>query len=577
MSKNIEQVYVANPITTNASTDLMYFGQSPYGAGNDAAMTYANFSAQFGAPYTAAALTKTDDTNVTLTLGGSPSTALLHAASLTLGWTGQLSLTRGGTNTSLTASNGGIVYSTATAMAILAGTATANLPLLSGATGAPTWGAFALSLGGALTTAGALTTSGAFGVTFTFTNTTSVTFPVSGTLATTSQIPSGAALTKGDDTNVTLTLGGSPSTALVNAASITAGWTGTLAPARGGTGVSNTGTFTIGGNTAFIGAFTFDGTLTNNTAVTFPTSGTLATTTQLPTPAALTKADDTNVTLTLGGTPATALLQATSITAGWTGTLSGTRGGTGVNNGASTITLGGSLVTSGAFASTFTMTNTTSVTFPTSGTLATTTQIPTGAALTKTDDTNVTLTLGGSPTTALVNAASITAGWTGTLSGTRGGTGVNNGSSTITIGGNVTYSGAFTFTGTVTGNTSVTFPTSGTLATTAQLTGLTWNDVSGTTQAAAVNNGYIISNASQTTVTIPATAAEGSVFAVQGKGAAGWILQMNTGQTCHLGSSVTSSAGTLTSTNLWDAIEIICVTANTVFATRSAVGNITIA
>ena len=47
MSKNINQVYVANPITSNASTDLMYFGQSPYGATDDAAMTYANFSAQF--------------------------------------------------------------------------------------------------------------------------------------------------------------------------------------------------------------------------------------------------------------------------------------------------------------------------------------------------------------------------------------------------------------------------------------------------------------------------------------------------------------------------------------------------
>lgn len=48
-----------------------------------------------------------------------------------------------------------------------------------------------------------------------------------------------------------------------------------------------------------------------------------------PTGAALTRTDDTNVTLTLGGTPATALLQATSITAGWTGTLAITRGGTG--------------------------------------------------------------------------------------------------------------------------------------------------------------------------------------------------------------------------------------------------------
>lgn len=144
------------------------------------------------------------------------------------------------------------------------------------------------------------------------------------------------------------------------------------------------------------------------------------------TPSALTKVDDTNVTLTLGGTPATALLQATSITVGWSGTLSGTRGGTGVNNGSSTITLGGSLTTSGAFASTFTMTGITTVTFPTTGTLATTSQIPTGAALTKTDDTNVTLTLGGSPTTALVNAASLTLGWTGQLAASRGGTGLSS-------------------------------------------------------------------------------------------------------------------------------------------------------
>jgi len=44
----------------------------------------------------ASALTKTDDTNVTLTLGGTPATALLKATSLTLGWTGQLSPTRAG-------------------------------------------------------------------------------------------------------------------------------------------------------------------------------------------------------------------------------------------------------------------------------------------------------------------------------------------------------------------------------------------------------------------------------------------------------------------------------------------------
>jgi hypothetical protein len=48
-----------------------------------------------------------------------------------------------------------------------------------------------------------------------------------------------AALTRVNDTNVTITLGGSSSTALLNAASLTVGWTGTLAASRGGTGHSS--------------------------------------------------------------------------------------------------------------------------------------------------------------------------------------------------------------------------------------------------------------------------------------------------------------------------------------------------
>lgn len=50
-----------------------------------------------------------------------------------------ISLAHGGTNANLTASNGGIFYSTSTQGAILAGTATAGLLLQSGATGPPSW------------------------------------------------------------------------------------------------------------------------------------------------------------------------------------------------------------------------------------------------------------------------------------------------------------------------------------------------------------------------------------------------------------------------------------------------------
>lgn len=107
--------------------------------------------------------------------------------------------------------------------------------------------------------------------------------------------------------------------------------------------------------------------------------------------------------------------------------------------------------------------------------------------------------------------------------------------------------------------------------------GFIWNDVAGTTQAAVANNGYIISNAAQTTVTIPATVAESATFGVQGKGAGGWILQANTGQIIHLGSSASSSAGSLTSTNQWDSVQIVCVTANTTFSVTSVIGNLTVA
>lgn len=81
---------VSNPTTTPAlSFTLSNFAANTY---------YGNATGSSAAPSATAAgaLTKTDDTNVTLTLGGSPSTALLTSASLTLGWTGTLAVARGG-------------------------------------------------------------------------------------------------------------------------------------------------------------------------------------------------------------------------------------------------------------------------------------------------------------------------------------------------------------------------------------------------------------------------------------------------------------------------------------------------
>jgi len=93
--------------------------------------------------------------------------------------------------------------------------------------------------------------------------------------------------------------------------------------------------------------------------------------------AALTKVDDTNVTLTLGGTAATSLLAATSLTLGWTGTLSVARGGTAQ----SAWTANGLVYASG----TTTLTNSSALTFDgtnlaTTGTASATKLIPTGGS-----------------------------------------------------------------------------------------------------------------------------------------------------------------------------------------------------
>jgi hypothetical protein len=92
-----------------------------------------------------AALTKVDDTNVTLTLGGTPATSLLAATSLTLGWSGELAATRGGTGFGSYAVGDILYANTTTTLAKLPDVATGNA-LISGGIGvAPSWGKIGLT------------------------------------------------------------------------------------------------------------------------------------------------------------------------------------------------------------------------------------------------------------------------------------------------------------------------------------------------------------------------------------------------------------------------------------------------
>lgn len=96
--------------------------------------------------------------------------------------------------------------------------------------------------------------------------------------------------------------------------------------------------------------------------------------------------------------------------------------------------------------------------------------------------------------------------------------------------------------------------------------GMTWSTVSGTTQSAAVNNGYITNNAGAVTVTLPTTFAIGDAVEIKGLGAGGWVLAAGTATTIRIGSSVTSSAGSLTSANQYDTVKVTGLVANTTWS-----------
>jgi hypothetical protein len=165
-----------------------------------------------------------------------PTSALSGTISLTTQVSGTLGAGNGGTGIS-SYTVGDILYASGTtALSSLADVATGNALISGGVSNAPLWGKIGLTthVSGTLPVAnggsGATTLTGYLKGNGTSAFTASATIPAGDI--------TGAALTEFDDTNVTMTLGGSPSTALLAATSMTLGWTGQLAVSRGGTGNS---------------------------------------------------------------------------------------------------------------------------------------------------------------------------------------------------------------------------------------------------------------------------------------------------------------------------------------------------
>lgn len=93
-------------------------------------------------------ISKTDDTNVTLTLGGTPANSTIQSVSFALGWTGQLGVTRGGTGLS-SVTQGDLLYASASnTLSVLAKSASATRYLSNtGTTNNPAWAQVDLSNG----------------------------------------------------------------------------------------------------------------------------------------------------------------------------------------------------------------------------------------------------------------------------------------------------------------------------------------------------------------------------------------------------------------------------------------------
>lgn len=107
--------------------------------------------------------------------------------------------------------------------------------------------------------------------------------------------------------------------------------------------------------------------------------------------------------------------------------------------------------------------------------------------------------------------------------------------------------------------------------------GMVWTEVIvvGPTQM-AVDNGYIANNGSQVGLTLPLTAALGSTICVIGKGAGGWIINQNAGQTIREVDSVTTTGvlGTVESSEARATMCMVCITADTEWQITQSTGNL---
>jgi hypothetical protein len=171
---------------------------------------------------------------------------------------------------------------------------------------------------------------------------------------------------------------------------------------------------------------------------------------------------------------------------------------------------------------------------------------------------------------------------TGLLGVVNGGTGLATLTANNVILGNGTSTPSFVAPGT-SGNVLTSNGTTWTSATPASGSGVTFVNVTGTTQTTAANSRYLANNASLVTFTLPSSPTVGDWTQICGGAAGGWKLAQlasqqifwNAGGTVAVNNTTSGTGGYLASTDRYDSIEFICIAANT-YAVISAKGSITL-
>ena len=120
-------------------------------------------------------------------------------------------------------------------------------------------------------------------------------------------------------------------------------------------------------------------------------------------------------------------------------------------------------------------------------------------------------------------------------------------------------------------------PGAGTIDLAAAGGGLTWSVETGAAKVMVVDEGYITNRGGGVSYTLPTTAAVGSVIRIAGL-AGLWSIVQNVGESINFGLFTTTvgAGGSLVATNANDAIEILCIVADTTWQVLSSIGNITV-